>query len=87
MAKEKCDRNCATCGMDNRSFCAVQIALANQELIISMTQEMTRITDVLASLFVSSETPLQPIPQEEDNPPAEPIPSGAVTDNMNNRRV
>lgn len=40
MAKEKCDRNCATCGTDNRSFCAVQMAMANQELLLSLLKEV-----------------------------------------------
>lgn len=34
--KDKCDKNCATCTTDNRSFCAVQLALANQELLLSL---------------------------------------------------
>lgn len=40
MAKEKCDRNCATCGADNRSFCAVQMAMANQEILLAMSAKI-----------------------------------------------
>lgn len=40
MAKDKCDRNCATCGAENRSFCAVQMAMANQELLMAMSAKL-----------------------------------------------
>lgn len=40
MAKEKCDRDCATCGAENRSFCAVQMAMANQELLLAMSAKL-----------------------------------------------
>ena len=43
MAKEKCDKNCATCSNDNRSFCAVQMAMANQEILISLTRKIETI--------------------------------------------
>lgn len=40
MAKEKCDRNCATCAQENRSFCAVQMAMANQELLVNLSKQI-----------------------------------------------
>lgn len=40
MAKEKCDRNCATCGAENRSYCAVQMAMANQELLLALSAKV-----------------------------------------------
>ena len=40
MAKDKCDRNCATCNAENRSFCAVQVAMANQELLLVMSAQI-----------------------------------------------
>lgn len=43
MAKEKCDKNCATCSNDNRSFCAVQMAMANQEILISLARKIETI--------------------------------------------
>lgn len=44
MAKDKCDRNCATCGADNRSFCAVQMAMANQEILMAMSAKLDAFT-------------------------------------------
>lgn len=44
MAKEKCDRNCATCGAENRSFCAVQMAMANQELLLALSAKIDSLT-------------------------------------------
>lgn len=40
MAKDKCDRDCSTCGNDNRSFCAVQMAMANQEILLALVKEV-----------------------------------------------
>lgn len=40
MAKDKCDRNCATCGAENRSFCAVQMAMANQEILLALSAKI-----------------------------------------------
>lgn len=46
MAKEKCDRNCATCGAENRSFCAVQMAMANQEILLELTKQLGELTEL-----------------------------------------
>lgn len=40
MAKDKCDRDCSTCGNDNRSFCAIQMAMANQEILLELIKEL-----------------------------------------------
>ena len=40
MEKDKCDRNCATCAHENRSFCAVQMAMANQEILLAMAKQI-----------------------------------------------
>lgn len=45
MAKEKCDRDCATCGAENRSFCAVQMAMANQELLLAMSAKIDALAE------------------------------------------
>lgn len=44
MAKDKCDRNCATCNAENRSFCAVQMAMANQEILMAMSVKLDALT-------------------------------------------
>lgn len=44
MAKDKCDRNCATCGAENRSFCAVQMVMANQELLLALSAKLDALT-------------------------------------------
>lgn len=44
MAKDKCDRNCATCGAENRSFCAVQMAMANQEILLALSVKLDALT-------------------------------------------
>lgn len=68
MAKDKCDRNCATCGAENRSFCAVQMAMANQELLLAMSAKI----DALAA-----RNDIELIPPVI----AEPTDSGAATIN------
>ncbi len=45
MAKDKCDRNCATCGAENRSFCAVQMAMANQEILMAMSVKLDALVE------------------------------------------
>lgn len=68
MAKDKCDRNCATCGAENRSFCAVQMAMANQEILLAMSAK-------LEALAVKNNAELIPPAI------AEPTDSGAATIN------
>lgn len=45
MAKDKCDRNCATCAAENRSFCAVQMAMANQEILMAMSAKLDSLVE------------------------------------------
>lgn len=49
MAKEKCDRNCATCNAENRSFCAVQMAMANQEILLSLSKTINELAEMSKS--------------------------------------
>lgn len=72
MAKEKCDRNCATCGAENRSYCAVQMAIANQELLMS-------ISNTVNELVARSNSHAQLIPPAATI--SEPTVSGAETIN------
>lgn len=44
MAKEKCDRDCSTCNPENRSFCAVQMAMANQEILLAIVKKVDELT-------------------------------------------
>lgn len=78
MAKEKCDRNCATCGAENRSFCAVQMAMANQEILLALTKQVSDLTTAFAK-STKKETELIPPVCATDN--SEPTDSGAETIN------
>lgn len=73
MAKTGCDKNCSTCDINNRSFCAVQLGLKNQELImaqgaiISQQQEMIgSLIQLLSPLFKQDAAPISPIPGGEE---------------------
>ncbi|WP_302821616.1 hypothetical protein [Parabacteroides goldsteinii] len=59
MAKEKCDRDCSTCGNDNRSFCAVQMAMANQEILLAIAKEIRNMKGDSDGLLPPS--PLAPV--------------------------
>lgn len=71
MEKDRCDRNCATCGAENRSFCAVQMAIASQEILMTILQEVRDMKsshgDLITPQFI-------PSPKEI----AEPTDSGAA---------
>lgn len=45
MAKEKCDRDCSTCNAENRSFCAVQMAIANQEILLTLVKKVDDLSE------------------------------------------
>lgn len=69
MAKTGCDKDCSTCDMGNRTFCAVQLGLKNQELIvrqgaiISRQQEMIgSLVQLLSPLLAQDAAPIPPIP-------------------------
>ncbi len=55
--KEQCDKNCATCPMDNRTYCAVQIALATQSLVLQQSEAIAALTQRMAP----TAAPIQPI--------------------------
>ena len=74
MAKDKCDRNCATCGAENRSFCAVQMAMANQEILMALLQEIRDMKSNSGEFITPQFTPS---PEKK----AEPTDSGAATIN------
>ena len=72
MAKTGCDKDCSTCDMNNRTFCAVQLSLANQELImqqgniIAQQQEMINsLVKILSPLLSQDTAPISPIPGGE----------------------
>lgn len=77
MAKDKCDRNCATCGAENRSFCAVQMAMANQEILMSLTKQVGE----LAELAKSTKKETELIPPVCATDISEPTDSGAGKNN------
>lgn len=69
MAKTGCDKDCSTCALDNRMFCAVQLGLKNQELIlqqgaiISKQQEMiSSLVQLLSPLLSQAAAPIPPMP-------------------------
>lgn len=67
MAKNGCDKDCSTCDIGNRTFCAVQLGLKNQELIvqqgavIAQQQEMIgSLVQILSPLLSQSAAPITP---------------------------
>lgn len=74
MAKQNCDKNCLTCGQEQRSYCAVQMANANQELLMSLLQEVREMKSCGANLIAPQFTP-------DTEKETEPTDSGAVTIN------
>lgn len=66
MAKDKCDKNCATCGIDNRSYCAVQIGMANQEMLMQLAQTVNQLVNTLSPLFMPGENLIPPATEEEE---------------------
>lgn len=77
MSKTKCDNDCASCGIDNRTFCAVQMARANQELILSLAKRFDECQQVigllsgqLAPMLPTSDIPLSPSSGTLESDPA-----------------
>ena len=58
--KEKCDRNGATCGMDNRIYCSIQMSMANQEILMKLTERVDM-------LIGPSVVPIQPEIQNKES--------------------
>lgn len=77
MAKDKCDRNCATCVAENRSFCAVQMAMANQEILLALTKQVSELTELAKSTKKETEL-ISPVCATDIS---EPTDSGAETIN------
>lgn len=48
--KTGCDRDCSTCDVGNRSFCAVQLSLKNQELLIEQQSTIAQQQEIIKSL-------------------------------------
>lgn len=67
MAKQNCDKDCMTCALEQRSYCAVKMSIANQEMLMALTAKI----DALA---VTGKTELiSPIISEPTVPGAETI--------------
>ena len=87
MAKEGCDKNCATCDIGNRAYCAVQLGLKNQELglknqelLMNMQTIVSGLIQVLTPILTPGSAPIQSpnlggdVPAEE-KPKAEEAPN------------
>lgn len=67
MSKTGCDKNCSTCDIGNRAFCAVQLGLKNQELLLNMQNTVQALIGVLAPLLPAQDAaPISPIPGGEE---------------------
>ena len=67
MAKTGCDKNCSTCDIGNRAFCAVQLGLKNQELLLNVQNTVQALIGVLAPLLPAQDAaPISPIPGGEE---------------------
>lgn len=75
MAKKDCDKDCMTCALEQRSYCAVKMSMANQEILMAIAAELHNRKSEKVGLIVPN---LVPIPTEEET---EPTDSGAVTIN------
>lgn len=62
MKEKGCDRNCATCTPENRSYCAAQLGLRNQESLAKVEESLTIIVGFLQKMTPSD------IPLIEPNP-------------------
>lgn len=52
MAKQNCDKDCSSCSTDQRCFCAVQMGITNQELLIRIAQEIDKLKGEDGGLIV-----------------------------------
>lgn len=69
MAKEGCDKNCATCDLTNRTYCAVQIGLKNQEILLKQQAIITGLLQVLSPLLSTSDAPITSPSMGDEVPP------------------
>ena len=60
-AKKGCDRDCSTCSRENQSYCAVQIALRNQDSIAQAIEAIKTIASVLVTILFSATTILSAV--------------------------
>ena len=87
MAKEGCDKNCATCDIGNRAYCAVQLGLKNQELLMNMQTIISGLIQVLTPILTPGSAPIQSpnlggdVPAEE-KPKAEEAPNKKKIDSI-----
>lgn len=75
MAKQNCDKDCMTCALEQRSYCAVKTSMANQEILMAIVAELRNRKNENVELIVPN---LVPVQTEEET---EPTDSGAVTIN------
>lgn len=68
-AKKGCDRNCSTCSRENQSYCAVQIALRNQDSIAQVIEGIKTIASVLQQMLPSQDPLISPNPGGESTAP------------------
>lgn len=68
-AKKGCDRNCSTCSRENQSYCAVQIALRNQDSIAQVIEGMKTVASVLQQMLPSQDPLISPNPGGESTAP------------------
>ena len=64
-----CDRNCSTCSRENQSYCAVQIALRNQDSIAQVIEGMKTVASVLQQMLPSQDPLISPNPGGESTAP------------------
>lgn len=60
MSKTGCDKNCSTCDINNRSFCAVQLGLKSQELIVQQQEMINSLVQILSPLLSGGAAPISP---------------------------
>lgn len=75
MKEKGCDRNCATCSVENRSYCAAQLGLRNQESLARVEESLKLVAGVLQKMLPSNEPLISP------NPGGDEVVVPEVTDN------
>lgn len=66
--KKGCDRNCSTCSRENQSYCAVLIALRNQDAIAQINEGIKTIASVLQQMLPSQAPLISPNPGGDSAP-------------------
>lgn len=65
MKENGCDRNCATCTPENRSYCAAQLGLRNQETLAKVNESLTIVASLLQKIIPSDAPLISPNPGGE----------------------